>query len=62
MFEIMTEASVTYFINRDAVGSGGGRERERERVSKRAVANLSRVQVAAKYVCFALHPPGMIPL
>lgn len=60
MFEIMTEASVTYFINCDAVGSARqprrvGRERER-------VADLSRVQVAAKYVCFALHPPGMIPL
>lgn len=58
MFEIMTEASVTYFINCDAVGSA----RQARRVGRERVADLSRVQVAAKYVCFALHPPGMIPL
>lgn len=57
MFEIMTEASVTYFINRDAVGSAMQASAEGERV-----ADLSRVQVAAKYVYLALHPPGMIPL
>lgn len=53
MFEIMTEASVTYFINRDAVGSGGGREREREREgeSERASGGESLEGAGSREIC-----------